>query len=1165
MRTTNLILSSLAYYWRSNLAVVLGVGTAVSVLAGALLVGDSVRGSLRDLFEERLGRTDQVISATGFFREKLADDIQAEPRFSQEFGGVCPLIALTGAVSDQKNGRRAGGVQIYGVDDRFWTFHGLQDRVKTLSDRDVLLSPALARTLGGQPGDTLLLRIEKPTAIPAGSLLGRKDDLGRTIRLNIRETLAPSSLGEFSIRPGQGDARVIFVSLSRLQKDLEQNRAVNLILIKQNESHGATRTAGAFLGPHASSLPDPSALMPEILNDTCSLEDLGIKLRLLDQQRGVALESDRGVISDALYSDARAAADKAGVRLEPILSYLANSIRAGAREVPYSVVTGLSPERFAASSPALAPQDHSGEASVMTGPEVGATAAPLPPIILNDWTANDLQARTGDEVTLEYYIWEDQGVLSTHTARFRLAAVVPMKDQAADRDLVPDYPGITTTQNIADWDPPFPVDLRRVRPADEQYWHQYRTTPKAFVQLETAQRLWPSRYGKLTSVRLRPPANADPGPYLESLRQDLRASLHPVGNGLSVTSVRTEGLEASHGATDFGEYFSYFSFFLVIGALLLASLFFKLGVEQRLREIGTLRAVGFAAQAVRSLFMREGLVLAVAGSIFGVAGALGYGSLIMYGLRTWWIGAVGTTALRLHLSVYSLVAGAAGGTIIAVLCIIWTLRTLATASPAGLLTGNLEAAMQSGSGAHRRRRLSLHTRPLSVGLAIIGLGLLVLAALGVIGKTPGFFGAGTALLLALLLAQHAWLNTRDRRVIDARGWWSISRLGFRNATYRAGRSILCIALIASAAFIIVAVESFKQGPNNSSMDRKSGTGGFPLLAESQLPLYHDPGTPEGRDALNLVAQKGFDPDSVVFQRFRVRAGDDASCLNLYQPRDPRILGASDEFIRSGRFSFQESLAKTKEEKENPWLLLTVTLPDGAIPVIADANSMTYVLHRKLGDDVVLNQASGGSVRLRLVAALSDSIFQGELLMTEANFLSLFPDQGGYSFFLLDVAPQNASMAASALDQQLADFGFDVIPAPERLAAFHRVENTYLSTFEALGGLGLVLGTLGLAAVLLRNVLERRRELGLLRAIGYNSGHFALMVIAENAVLVYSGIATGALCALVAIGPAFLSRGGHFPAVSLWMLLLVLVTGLFASLAATLAALRMPLLAALRAE
>src|SRR5262249_43887658 len=211
-----------------------------------------------------------------------------------------------------------------------------------------------------------------------------------------------------------------------------------------------------------------------------------------------------------------------------------------------------------------------------------------------------------------------------------------------------------------------------------------------------------SRYGKLTSIRVRSASDAEPASYLDSFRRSLRAALQPDENGLSVTPVRTSGVEVSRGATDFGEYFVYFSFFLVIGALLLASLFFKLGIEQRLREIGTLRAIGFPAAAVRSLFVREGVVLAISGSALGVAGAVGYGALLMYGLRTWWVDAVGTTVLRLHVSGVSLLIGAVAGTIVALLCIVWTLRRLAPASPSSLLTGSLDAVTQSESGSYRQ-------------------------------------------------------------------------------------------------------------------------------------------------------------------------------------------------------------------------------------------------------------------------------------------------------------------------------------------------------------------------------------------------------------------------------------------------------------------------------
>ena len=276
------------------------------------------------------------------------------------------------------------------------------------------------------------------------------------------------------------------------------------------------------------------------------------------------------------------------------------------------------------------------------------------------------------------------------------------------------------------------------------------------------------------------------------------------------------------------------------------------------------------------------------------------------------------------------------------------------------------------------------------------------------------------------------------------------------------------------------------------------------------------------------------------ERFRLRPGDDASCLNLYQPRNPRILGASDKFIGSNRFVFQQSLAVSPEERANPWLLLNRQMDDGTIPVIADANSINYVLHLKLGDELVLDD---GAIRLRVVAALADSVFQSELLMSEKNFVRLFPSQQGYRFFLIDAPEKDSQAVAVALEDRLSDFGFDVVSTSDRLANFHRVENTYLSTFQMLGGLGLLLGTLGMAAVLLRNMLERRRELALLRAVGYNASHFTIMVVAENALLLFLGLATGALCAMLAIAPVFFERGGRLPNISLGLFLIaVLLSG-----------------------
>jgi putative ABC transport system permease protein len=434
-------------------------------------------------------------------------------------------------------------------------------------------------------------------------------------------------------------------------------------------------------------------------------------------------------------------------------------------------------------------------------------------------------------------------------------------------------------------------------------------------------------------------------------------------------------------------------------------------------------------------------------------------------------------------------------------------------------------------------------------------------AAGAVERAGAFFGGGSALLGATLCAAAALLGRRTYHGLAGHGWQPVSALGLRNATYRPGRSVLSIAVIASATFILISVDAFRRDEGALTVERHSGGGGYTLLVETLLPIAHDPNTREGRGALNLS-----DLEGVTIEPFRLLPGDDASCLNLYEPRNPRILAPPDSFLAEGRFTFQDSLAATAEEAANPWLLLRRTEPDGAVPVIADANSMTYVLHRQLGEVIVMMRGDR-EIRLRLVAALRDSILQGELMMSQASFHALFPDQEGYRVMLVETAPERTADVAARIEDALSDFGGDATSTAERLARFHRVENTYLSTFQTLGGLGLLLGTVGLATVLLRNVLERRRELALLGAVGYRPSHFLLMVAAENTLLLAGGLIAGAACAALAIAPAVLERGGRLPLTSGGALLLfaVFATGLLSSLVATRAATRSSLLESLRSE
>ena len=1152
MQSHQLILRGLSYYWRTNLAVVLGVATAVAVLAGALLVGDSVRGSLRDLVLLRLGRTDRAVLSSGFFRDALAGDLQRDPDFTASFQALAPMVVMQGLVTDQASGRRASRVAVYGVDDRFWQFH--QVSVRGPKGREAFVSRALASDIGASAGADIVVRVERPSAIPIESLHGRKDNLGRSMRLAVRTVLSPAELGDFSLQPGQGEVRAVFVPLRRLQQDLDVNDRVNAMLVADRPD----RT------------PDAIALRT-LIRRRFALEDVGFSVRIVgggpsvvpgrtQGSERIAVESAAGLL-DAPHAKA---VDDAGAAASmqplPILTYLANVIRHGDRQMPYSLVTAMDLSALTSGGPER------------TTPRASAEPpARVPPIVINGWTARELAVKVGDPVTIEYYVWEDPGRLLTRTADFQVAAVIPIAGAAADRDLAPVYPGISEAKTFADWNPPFPIDLTRVRKVDESYWDEYRTTPKGFIPLAVGQRLWSSRFGDRTSVRVTPAANESPAAARDRYSAALRSAIDPLAMGLAVRDVRADGLAASRGATDFGAYFTYFSFFLVVSALMLAALFFRLSVEQRAREVGLLRAVGFTTARVRRLFSLEGFVLALVGSVVGIGGAVAYGAMMMAGLRTWWSGAVGTTALRLHLSPPSLIAGAAGALVAAMVCIWWTLRMLSRVSERSLLAGEVVAVsvaqpFRAAEGRPRRDGRSGGRRDRNSALigaavfAVFGVSLLMASAANAIDRTGAFFGAGSSLLVACLCAVTAYLRRPPRSSLTPRHRWPVWRIGLRNAADRPGRSVLAIGVIASATFILIAVGAFRRDAV-AATDRQSGVGGYPLLVDFLLPIVNDPNSVDGREAIGLPRD-----DRITIEPFRVLPGDDASCLNLYEPRNPRVLGASRRFIESRRFAFQSSLAATDAERSNPWLLLGRDLGPDTVPVVADANSMTYVLHKNLGDDVVIARGDR-PVRLRLVAALADSIFQGELLMSDANFVRLFPEQEGYRFLLVDAPADRVAQLSAAIEEGAGDLGADAVETTARLAEFHRVENTYLSTFQTLGGLGLLVGTIGLAAVLMRNVLERRRELALLGAVGYRRADIFTIIVAENLFLLAWGLAIGIVCALVAIVPAIAEHGGHVPVTGSGAALLtaVFAAGLLSSILATRAALRTPLLQSLRSE
>ncbi|MCX6911045.1 MAG: FtsX-like permease family protein, partial [Verrucomicrobia bacterium] len=714
MDIATLLLRSLRHHWRSLLAVSLGAAVGTAVLTGSLIVGDSMRASLRDLTLERLGRVDSALVASRLFREQLAANLDA-----------APAILLRGnAVADSA---RAGQVSVLGVDDRFWKLAN-NPPAKPLGDGEVLLNDTLARELGAKAGDRMLLRFEKPSAVPRDSVMGRRNEVVATVPLTVAAVIPTRGVGRFGLQANQQLPRNAFVRLATLQRALKLAGRANALFV-----------AGRS---------EPAALQAR-LRQSLTLADLDLQLRAHAARGCVSLESSRMILEPVVASAALAAAAELGIPAAPTLTYLENTIAIGAREIPYSTVTAFDPSiqnpkskiQNAFSSLRLT----SGEPAPLLGDDE---------ILLNEWAATDLAAKPGDSVRLSYYTVDAQGQLHTAEHAFKLAGVIALSGAAADPTLTPEYPGISDAKTMADWDPPFPVDLKRVREKDEDYWNERRATPKAFVSLATGQRLWSSRFGALTSVRLAPAGSAGILPAEANLKKtaalfekQLLARLSPDQFGLVFQPVKEQGLRAAGGATDLGELFFGFSFFLIISAAMLVALLFRLGVERRAKEIGILLATGFPVRVVRRLLLLEGGAITVAGGALGLLGAVAYGALVIAGLRTWWLPAVGTPFLKLALTGGSLAAGCAGGVIVALASVWRTARSLRRREPVMLLAGRFAGEETPSAGARAVRR-----RWFVAGAALLAAvaSLAASASGGTEQAAMGFFGGGAALLVAAL-------------------------------------------------------------------------------------------------------------------------------------------------------------------------------------------------------------------------------------------------------------------------------------------------------------------------------------------------------------------------------------------------------------------------------
>lgn len=1239
-----MIARSLRYFSRSHLAVALGIAAATAVIVGALVVGDSVRSSLRGLVLDRLGKIECVLHSRNFFGVDLVARADQLAQQAETLAGeyqLAPLILLPNSSVESRSGeqfRRGAQVQVLAVDQAFWK--GIGTAPASLpGDDEVALNAALARELGVDVGDEITLRLAVGGGVPAESPLGKRESNTESLpRQKVVAILPDEGIGGISFAPNQTVPRNVYASLKTVQDLFEREQQANAILVFSAEAGQRMDSRGA----------DFANLMNESLLPR--LEDYGLKLehhvrRFPDPEidgDGAPSEAESTIYDYYQLSSSELLIDNATsavvtrefeeVRPIRLMTYLANTLvkvegpllrtetpreagdgvnippsRRGfggpfgtpravpamgaeemtapalsvgpvslmgqrstkllSREVPYSIVVGV---------------DSKLENELRTNYTIQLSELRAPTCWINSWLADQVQAAPGDWIEMRFYEPETvDGNEVEKAVQMFVAGVVPVTQPSEpyrrnrpakfaraptlfnDPNLTPMVPGVTDQESISNWDLPFDLkDEELILPIDDEYWNEYRLTPKLFMtyRTSTSRYFFSSRFGQTTAFRW--PAEQVTG--IDWLRAKIESALQETKNsqGLTFTPVRMEQLRAASGTTPFDMLFLSLSFFVIVAALMLVSLLFRLGLQQRTGQLGLLLAQGLRPQLVQRLMLGELAIVAAVGAAVGIGLGLLYARVMIAGLETWWIGAITTRFLRFEFTWLSLLIGAVAGILASLLTIHATLRKLNRARPLAWIRGSQESI--GGRDPSALRMIWMFV----AGVLAIAAGVLMFAGVWQSGmaRAGSFFGSGMLLLAAALLATRHWLSTGTAADASKRLRNGLGLMAVRSISRNPARSSLAIGLLAVASFLIASMGVFQVRPD------ERGYGGFDLLAESAQPIYRNLGSMTARR--QVLGSRADQLRGTTIIPMRERRGADASCNNLFQVTQPTILAVPSILqevydLAASQKQFDWAATTTPER---PWEALqseAAGTPESPIPVVLDQNTAAWSLKQgaQLGSIVQLDY-EGRTLHFKTVGLLSNSVLQGKLLVSESNFVRAFPELSGYSFFLIRTADAAASPGdiIATLEEGWSDSGMDVTVSADVLEQLLGVQNTYISAFQSLGALGLLLGTFGLVAAQIRSVVERRRELALMQAVGFSSRRIGWMVALETALLLGGGMLVGCVCASLALVPYVVEVG---PQLSLFnplvMLAIVFVTGFGAGLLAVWTATRQSVLSGLRTE
>ncbi|MDM8160846.1 ABC transporter permease [Labilibaculum sp. K2S] len=1069
------IIKSLWYFRKQHFAVFLGTIVSTAVLTGALIIGDSVKYSLHDLVNLRLGKVEYAMpTGDRYVRAELAKDIQADINVN-----AAALLQVKGIAIQPENKTRTNNIQAYGVDHEFWKFSSAQQI--DLKAGEAAVSLNLADKMRLKIGDEFLLRVEKGSLIPVNAPFVSDEDQTMALRVKVKAIAGDQELGRFSLKNNQVAPYNVFLSRDYLAGEMEMEGRANLLL--------ASPAGGSAL-----SLSDVEGSLEKNWN----VKDAGLEIRSVKGKDQLELISDR-VFIDTPISDEL---EKIAIDQQSLLSYFVNRISCKEKETPYSFVSAIKGDS---------------RLSNLSDGEM----------IINQWLAEDLDAKVGDSISLDYFVIGALRALEEQRQTFVVKEVLPLDSDLLDQSMMPSFPGLSDAGSCSEWEAGVPVDFSKIRPKDEDYWKQYKGTPKAFISSAKALELWSNKYGKYTAFRF-----DEKELNQNDLEKLMLSVMSPNLLNLSFVSVRSAGVSAADNMVDFGELFLSLSFFIIFAGVLLTILIYSLNLDSRSQENGILLSLGFPKSQILRIRIYESLVTVVIGGLVGVLGGILYNHLLLKALNSVWTDVVRTNMLNVHLRGTTLFTGFAIGLVVAMLCIWWLTRKKLKKTASALIQNTID------------ENSSLKTNRISVVIGILSMiGTAAMIAYAFASSLDQnaelLLSAGGLFMIGACAFVHFYLQKLS--LTKSSKTPSLLQLAMKNSARNRRRSLASVALLALGTFSVLITGANRKTFFDTENANQSGTGGYEYWIESTMPVLFDLNTAEGLEKVGFW-EGDLDP-STQFVQFRALEGDDASCLNLNQVQKPRILGF-DPLLLDKKDAFSFAALAANVDSEHPWQALNQDLGTDVIPAYADQTVIVWGLKKAIGDTLVYQNEFGKDIKLVLMGGLNNSIFQGNILISDDQFQKHFPSISGSKVLLIDSQKDSDDQLMQKFENNLQDLGVSGMKTSDRMAAFYSVENTYLSMFMFLGGLGVIIGTIGLGIVLMRNIMERKKELALLSAIGYQRNSLFKLLFYENLFLLIVGLLCGLGAALIGVLPSLLSPSFHMPVGYILTLLFgILISGL----------------------